>query len=335
MSIPQEFTALRVSENSDGGFDRNLKRMKIADLPDNDVLVRVEWSSLNYKDALSASGNRGVTRRYPHTPGIDAAGVVLESRDEAWTAGDEVIVSCYDLGMNTPGGFGRMIRVPGKWIVRRPEGLSLREAMIYGTGGFTAAHCLHRLLELGLTPDAGPILVTGATGGVGSFAVAFLARAGFEVTAASGKPDAAAFLEELGAATVIGREKLKDNPGRAFLRPRWAGVVDTVGGEYLAAAVKSCRYGGIVTCCGNAAGADLPLTVYPFILKGITLAGVDSAECDIRKRKEIWQKLAGPWRPDNLERFATEIRLEELDETIGLMLAGRTRGRYVIKMTAP
>jgi len=327
----QKFTALVVRE-TEAGFAREIMELETSSLPDNDVLVRVEWSSLNYKDALSASGNRGVTRRYPHTPGIDAAGVVVESRDRRFQPGDEVIVSCYDLGMNTPGGFGQMIRVPGDWIVRLPDGLSLRESMIYGTGGFTAAHCLFRLLELGLNPEAGPVLVTGATGGVGSFAVAILARTGFKVTAASGKPESESFLKKLGAAEVISRENIKDRPNRAFLKPRWAGVVDTVGGEYLAAAVKSCRYNGVVACCGNAAGAELSLTVYPFILKGVTLAGIDSAECGMERRLAIWKKLAGDWRPENLEDFASEISLGELPETIDLMLAGKTRGRYVVRV---
>ncbi len=327
----QKFTALVVRE-TESGFVREIMDLDASSLPDNDVLVRVEWSSLNYKDALSASGNRGVTRRYPHTPGIDAAGVVMESRDRRFQPGDEVIVSCHDLGMNTPGGFGRMIRVPGDWIVRLPDGLSLRESMIYGTGGFTAAHCVFRLLELGLNPEAGPVLVTGATGGVGSFAVAILARTGFKVTAASGKPESESFLKKLGAAEVISRENIKDRPNRAFLKPRWAGVVDTVGGEYLAAAVKSCRYNGVVACCGNAAGAELSLTVYPFILKGVTLAGIDSAECAMERRLAIWKKLADHWRPENLEDFATEISLGELPETIDLMLAGKTRGRYVVRV---
>ena len=227
----KKFPALRISEREDGSFVREICLQERDDLPPGDVLIRVEWSSLNYKDALSASGNRGVTRRYPHTPGIDAAGVVMESADARWRPGEEVIVSCYDLGMNTPGGFGRMIRVPGDWVMKLPAGLTLRESMIYGTGGFTAAHCVYRLQELGLTPGAGPVMVTGATGGVGSFAVAFLARAGFEVTAASGKPEEGGFLEKLGAKKVIGRDRIKDNPGKAFLRPRWAGVVDTVGGN--------------------------------------------------------------------------------------------------------
>ncbi len=328
-----KFTALRINRNAVGSFDRELQEMRLSDLPPNEVTIRVLWSSLNYKDALSADGNRGVTRRYPHTPGIDAAGVVVASVDPDWEKGDEVIVSCYDLGMNTPGGFGEMIRVPGRWILPRPPGMTLRESMIYGTGGFTAAHCLFRLLELGLTPDRGPVLVTGATGGVGTFAVAFLARAGFKVVAASGKPESAEFLERLGAEKVISREAGKDRPGRAFLRPRWGGVVDTVGGEYLAAAIKSCRYNGVVACCGNTAGADLPLTVYPFILKGVTLAGIDSAECAMERRKKIWDKLAVAWRPDNLEEFAHEITLTDLPETIDRMLAGKTRGRYVINLS--
>ena len=291
MSSPT-FTAMVVSETETDKFQRELQEKTIDDLPKGEVLVRVKYSSLNYKDALSASGNRGVTRRYPHTPGIDAAGIVEASSNENFTPGDAVIVSCYDLGMNTPGGFGQYIRVPAKWVMPLPEGITLRESMIYGTAGFTAAQCVYRLSQHPVNPEQGNILVTGATGGVGSMAVAMLAKDGYQVVAATGKIEEEAFLLELGAKEILARPKAIDTSERMILKGKWAGVIDTVGGPMLATAIKSTRYGGAVTCCGNAASPDLPLNVYPFILRGISLIGIDSASCAMEVRIPIWQKLA-------------------------------------------
>jgi acrylyl-CoA reductase (NADPH) len=279
------FQALVVRETADGEFTRQIEERALADLPDGEVLVCVHYSSLNYKDALSASGHKDVTRSYPHTPGIDAAGVVEESVAAEFRPGDPVIVTSYDLGMNTPGGWGQYIRVPAAWVVPLPQDLTLRESMIYGTAGFTAALSVHRLEAHGLAPDAGEVLVTGATGGVGSLAVAILARAGYQVVAASGKADAGPFLRDLGAAEVVDREAVRDDSGRPLLRGRWAGAVDTVGGEYLATALKSTQYGGAVACCGLVASADLPTTVYPFILRGVSLLGVDSQACPMDTRR--------------------------------------------------
>src|SRR5690606_11043885 len=224
------FDALWIEEQPDGSFTRSIVRRSTDDLPAGDVLVRVHYSSLNYKDALSASGNRGVTRKYPHTPGIDAAGTVVESAVDAFGPGDEVIVIGYDLGMNTAGGFGGYIGVPAGWVVKRPAGLSLREAMIVGTAGFTAAQCVAALVDHGVTPESGEVLVTGATGGVGSMAVAMLGKLGYNVTAATGKRDEVDFLHNLGARTVLERAEVDDQSGKVLLRERWAGVVDTVGG---------------------------------------------------------------------------------------------------------
>ncbi len=330
--MEKTFQALWVTEESDGTFRRQIVERRISDLPDHPVLVRVRYSSLNYKDALSAAGNRGVTRRYPHTPGIDAAGIVEDGGGTEFQPGDEVVVCCYDLGMNTPGGFGQYIRVPAEWIVRRPAGLSLKETMILGTGGFTAAGCVHRLVQLGLEPEAGPVVVTGATGGVGSFAVALLARLGFSVTAVSGKPDAEAFLRDLGAAKVVDRDRILQPAERFLGRPRWAGGVDTVGGDYLASILKTTRYGGVIACCGNAASPHLAINVYPFILRGVTLAGIDSAECSLDHRRRLWSLLAGDWRLADLDRFAREIRLAELPDAIDRMLAGGITGRLVIAL---
>ncbi|MFP7753780.1 YhdH/YhfP family quinone oxidoreductase [Thermodesulfobacteriota bacterium B35] len=328
----QNYFALVVSGNAGEGFRRTVCRQRIGDLPAGEILVRVHYSSLNYKDALSATGNRGVTRRYPHTPGIDAAGIVVASHSSSFRSGDPVVCMGHDLGMNTAGGFGQFIRVPADWVLPLPEPLTLLESMRIGTAGFTAAQCVHRLLAHGLEPDSGPVLVTGATGGVGSFAVALLARLGYRVVAVTGKKSEHAFLGQLGAAEVIDRARAATGGARMMLRERWAGVVDTVGGEILAAAVKACRYGGMVTCCGNAASGDLPLSVYPFILRAVTLAGIDSASCPMARRRQIWDLLAGEWRLDMLERLSRVIDLAGLDDAISAMLAGAVRGRIVINM---
>jgi acrylyl-CoA reductase (NADPH) len=334
MNEHTQFKAFVVREQDDS-FQRAIEECCLADLPPGEVLIRVHFSSLNYKDALSASGNRGVTKKYPHTPGIDAAGVVASSTVPQFRVGDEVLCMCYDLGMNTPGGFGEYIRVPAAWVLPKPEPLSLLETMQIGTAGFTAAQCIDKLLALGLQAEQGPVLVTGATGGVGSLAVALLAQLGFVVTAVTGKESEHDFLKQLGCTTVLNRQQAIGRASAALLRERWAGVVDTVGGEILAGALKATRYGGIVTCCGNAASGDLAVTVYPFILRGISLIGIDSAECPLSRRKEIWEKLAGPWRlllKDLLANLCQQITLEQLSHTIDAMLAGQTRGRIVVDL---
>jgi acrylyl-CoA reductase (NADPH) len=332
MNETTTFNALVVREQ-DGSFQRAVAERCLAELPPGDVLIRVHFSSLNYKDALSASGNRGVTRKYPHTPGIDAAGVVAASSVPQFAEGDEVICMGHDLGMNTPGGFGEYIRVPAAWVLAKPEPLSLHETMQIGTAGFTAAQCVEKLLAFGLQPEQGPVLVTGATGGVGSLACALLAKLGFAVTAVTGKESEHDFLYQLGCAAILNRQQAIGRAGAALLRERWAGVVDTVGGEILAGAIKATQYRGIVTCCGNAASGDLPLTVYPFILRGVSLVGIDSAECPLARRKAIWEKLAGPWHSalqEVLNRLSCCIPLDQVSSAVDEMLAGRTRGRIVV-----
>ncbi|MCI5221798.1 MAG: acryloyl-CoA reductase, partial [Candidatus Electrothrix sp. AR4] len=316
------FKALVVREDEKQGFQRAVEERSIADLPTGEVLIRVHYSSLNYKDALSASGNRGVTKKYPHTPGIDAAGVVAASTTERFAVGDEVICMGYDLGMNTDGGFAEYISVPTDWVLAKPIGLSLYESMQIGTAGFTAAQCVERLIALGVQSDQGPVLVTGATGGVGSTAVALLSKLGFQVTAVTGKESEHAFLQELGCTKILTRKQAAGRSGAAMLRERWAGVVDTVGGEILASAVKATRYDGIVTCCGNAASGELPLTVYPFILRGVCLIGIDSASCPMTRRKEIWRQLAGPWHLGMLDALTTRLSFDRLSQTIDAMLVG-------------
>jgi acrylyl-CoA reductase (NADPH) len=326
------FNALVVRETPDGEFVREVESRALEDLPTGEVLIRVLYSSLNYKDALSAIGNRGVTRSYPHTPGIDAAGVVEESVSDVFQLGEAVIVTGYDLGMNTAGGFGQYIRVPAAWVVPRPEPLSLQECMAYGTAGFTAALSVFRLETHGVTPDQGDVLVTGATGGVGSLALAILAQEGYRVVAATGKLDQAPYLRDLGAAEVVHRDEVLDTTGRVLLKGRWAGAVDTVGGEFLATALKSTRHRGAATTCGNVASAELHLTVYPFILRGVSLLGVDSANCPMPMRLELWQKLAHAWRLPQLERIVSVCTLEGLDREIDRILEGKQRGRVVVNV---
>ncbi|MBU1139393.1 MAG: YhdH/YhfP family quinone oxidoreductase [Proteobacteria bacterium] len=325
------YRALVVCEKDKGTYSREVKALDFAQLPVNEVLVKVHYSSLNYKDALSASGNRGVTRRYPHVPGIDAVGVVVKSPSPAFSAGDRVIASGFDLGMNHAGGFAQYLTAPADWLVPLPEAMSFKESMIWGTAGFTAAQCVARLLENGASPGRGKILVTGASGGVGSVSVAILAKLGFEVVAVTGK-DAGQFLQGLGAADILTRDGFVEDNVKLLLKEKWAGVVDTVGGRYLETAIRQSCYGTTVTCCGNVASADLHFSVYPFILRGVTLVGIDSAQCPVYRRIELWQKMAGEWALDQLADLATVITLDELEEKIDEMLAGKVRGRIVVKI---
>jgi putative YhdH/YhfP family quinone oxidoreductase len=332
MPLPQTFKAMVVSETADQKFIREIKQKEVSDLPAGELLIEVKYSSLNYKDALSASGNKGVTRKYPHTPGIDAAGLVATSSTSQFGAGDQVIVTGFDLGMNTAGGFGQYISVPASWAVKLPQGMTLKESMGYGTAGLTAALCVMRLMAFGLSKDSGEVLVTGATGGVGSVAIGILAKLGFNVVAATGKTDEKDFLTELGAKTIISREEANDTSGRPLQKGRWAGVVDTVGGNILATAIKSAKYGGLVAACGNAMSADLAVSVFPFILRGVSLLGVDSVEIPMSTRLRTWQKLAHDWKLDQ-SAFVSECALEELSPKIDLILKGGIRGRVVVDVS--
>ncbi|MEX2468771.1 MAG: YhdH/YhfP family quinone oxidoreductase, partial [Pseudohongiellaceae bacterium] len=325
------YNAFVVSETSDGEFAGKIKTLDTSDLPAGDVLIKVQYSSLNYKDALSAAGNKGVTRQYPHTPGIDAAGSVVEANVAHLNPGEEVIVVGYDLGMNTAGGFGEYIRVPGDWVVRKPASLGLRASMILGTAGFTAALCVDKLLAAGLDKDSGEVLVSGATGGVGSVAVALLAKLGYDVAAVTGKAQAESWLRDLGARTVIDRSELGEANPKPLLKPRWAGAVDTVGGPTLVNIIKSLHYGCSVAACGMVQSPALELSVFPFILRGVNLLGVDSVELALPVKQAMWDKLGGDWQLDNLESLATEITPEELDSSLRQLLAGKARGRFLLK----
>jgi putative YhdH/YhfP family quinone oxidoreductase len=299
-------------------------------LPPGDVLIRVAYSSLNYKDALACQGHSGVVRTFPHVPGIDCAGTVSESTSNNYRAGDEVLVTGYELGAGHWGGFAELVRVPAEWVVPLPAGLSVREAMIYGTAGFTAAQCVTAIVERGIEPGRGPVLVTGATGGVGSLAVAILSKLGYDVAAVTGKREQHDWLRRTGANTILGREEVLDESNRPLLAARWAAAVDTVGGRPLTTILRSTLHRACVAACGLVAGAELQLTVYPFILRGVTLAGIDSAKCPRPQRLEIWQKLAGPWRVDRLEELASEITLDELRDQAEKILAGQLVGRTLV-----
>ncbi|WP_150304001.1 YhdH/YhfP family quinone oxidoreductase [Pseudomonas saliphila] len=325
-----EFKALVVSEE-EGRYVSRVKARHVDDLPKGEVLIRVKYSSLNFKDALSASGNKGVTRQYPHTPGIDAAGIVEASSVSELAVGDEVIVTGYDLGMGTSGGFGQYIRVPAAWVLRRPKGLSLRESMLLGTAGLTAALCIDKLEQAGVQPGQGPILVTGATGGVGSIAVAMLASLGYEVAASTGKALQSEFLKRLGASQIIDRTVLEAGNDKPMLKEQWAGAVDTVGGEILFNVVKSLRYGASVACCGLTAGTAFSGNVLPFILRNVNLLGIDSVEQPLVVKASMWDRLSLQWKVD-LEVLAQEVTLDQLPDQIERILTGRMVGRVLVNL---
>ena len=327
---PDKFRAMVVEQTTDGRFESRIQERTISDLPDGDVLVKVRYSSLNYKDALSAIGNKGVTRHYPHTPGIDAAGEVVESRSDSFKAGEAVLVGGHDMGMDTDGGFGRYVRVPADWLLHLPAGMDARQSMMYGTAGFTAGLSLYELEGAGITPESGDILVTGASGGVGSLAVGILGAAGYSVIAATGKTGASEILTRLGAAAVVDRGDVQDSSGKPLLKARFAAAIDTVGGPMLSAAIRSVRYGGAVTCCGNAASADLQLTVYPFILRALRLIGIESVACPRPLRQLVWERLAGKWRVPELSSLITEIGLDAVPGELTAMLEDRHQGRSIV-----
>lgn len=329
--MTESYRALVTSE-VDGAHVSALETRTTEALAPGELSIAVSHSSLNYKDMLSASGNKGVTRRYPHVPGIDAAGVVVESDEPSLPIGTDVVVFGYDLGMNTDGGFAERVKVPAGWVLRLPPGLSAREAMQYGTGGFTASLCVAALEREGVTPGDGEVLVTGASGGVGSFAVALLAKRGFRVVAVSRKPAAADFLRSLGAAEVVAPEAITTSGGRPMAKERWAAAVDTVGGELLFEVVKSLRYGGAVAACGMAAGATFAGNVYPFILRGARLIGVDSVELPRAAKQAVLERVATVDRLPDLDRLTTEIPLEALPEAIVALREGRVLGRYLVRV---
>jgi len=331
MAIEINFDALYIIEKN-GSYEKEIKQLSTSQLPAGDLLIKVKYSSVNYKDALSASGNQGVTKKFPHVPGIDAAGIVIKSNNDAFAEGDEVIVTGFDLGMNTWGGFGAYIRVPADWAILLPKGLSLQEAMAYGTAGLTAGLSVLEVIDKQIFPQAGPVVVSGATGGVGSIAALILNQLGYKVAVISGKKDDNFLLETLGASEVMSREEfIEKYDAKPIAKPVFAAGIDTVSGPILSGMLKSIQYGGVVTCCGMIASPELQTSIFPFILRGIKLAGIDSVMAPTQIRQKVWQLLATDWKPDNLQKIVREIDLKALPNVLETVLNGKAKGRYVLK----
>ncbi len=319
-----------LTQETDSGISNSIENLSTVNLEENDLLIKVSYSSLNYKDALSASGNKGVTRNYPHTPGIDAVGEVVESNSSDFKEGDKIIVTGYDLGMNTYGGFGQYISIPASWAISLPDELTEAEAMSIGTAGLTAGLCVRKLLQNDLTPDSGDVLVTGASGGVGSVAVMVLSKLGFKVTALTGKKDQIEYLESLGASSVIMRSDMEEQ-GKPLQKGIYQGGVDTVGGNILSNFISQTSQRGAITCCGNVASDKLETSVFPFILRGVTLIGIDSAESLLEVKKEIWNNFSSDWKID-LEKITKEVYLESLSDEVEKILKGNQVGRIRVNL---
>lgn len=325
-----KFKAFRTEKENDV-YVNSIKEIEFTELKENEILVRVHYSSLNYKDALSASGNRGVTRKYPHTPGIDAVGIIEKSNSDVLEVGESVIVTSYDLGMNTDGGFAEYIQVPAEWAVRLPENMTLKEAMIYGTAGLTAGMSILRLVEL-VKPEDGKIVVSGATGGVGAISVSILNKLGYSVVAITGKESQRDYLSNLGAEEILLRSEMETFAQKPLLKPLFAGAIDTVGGVILENIIKATKPLGAIASCGNVSSPDLNITVFPFILRGITLIGIDSQNYPMEYRTKVWQLLAESWKPKQLVETYHEIGLEDLQVQIDLILQGKLKRRTVVKL---
>jgi acrylyl-CoA reductase (NADPH) len=319
-----------VEKLEDKKFQSGLKDIDIPTIGENEVLIKATYSSLNYKDALSSVGNPGVTRNFPHVTGIDVAGVVEESNSDKFSIGEKVLVTGYDLGMNTDGGHQEFVKVPDSWVVKIPDTITDREIMTYGTAGLTAALSVNELLNNGITK--GNILVTGATGGVGSIAISILHKLGFNTTAISGKEDKIPFLKELGASEVILRNDFDVENKRPMGSEKFDGVIDTVGGNILAEALKIVRYDGVVTCCGLTSSFALNTNVFPFILRGVRLIGIDSVECKIEKKIAAWGKIASEFKIENLEQLTNEISLDNIKDAYDALLKGKASGRFLVKI---
>lgn len=332
-TIPEQFRAFRIFDD-EHGYRAELVEQAIEDQSAGEVVLRVAWSSVNYKDALAGTGKGRILREFPLNGGIDAAGIVVHSEDEHFSEGDEALITGCGLSETRDGGYCEYLRAPVEWLVPLPEGLSLRESMVLGTAGFTAALCLWRMEANGQTPDMGPIVVTGASGGVGSLAIDVFTKAGYEVHAISGKIDEFDWLHELGAVQCISRHDLhwEEKP---LDSARWAGAVDNVGGDMLAGLTRVIRPWGNIAACGMAGGIGVRTTVMPFIIRGIGLLGINSAGCPYPIRKDLWQRLAGEWKPLHLEDIdAGAVTLEELPEVFARMIEGRSRGRTLVRLQA-
>jgi acrylyl-CoA reductase (NADPH) len=329
--VKETFAAYVVTKQDDR-VDGEITTLRVDQLSAGEVTIAVEYSSLNYKDALAATGQGGVVRNYPHVPGIDAAGTVVDSQSPDIAVGDRVLVTGYDLGVGAFGGYAEYVRVPAAWVVQMPATLTTFDAMALGTAGFTAAMCLLAMERNGTRPGQEPILVTGATGGVGSLAVDMLAQQGYSVAASTGKADQHDYLRQLGASQILNREdvSLTGDRLRPLLRGTWAGAVDTVGGATLSYLLRTTNYGGNIALCGLVGGHDFAGTVIPFLLRSINLLGIDSAACPMPYRQTIWQRLATDLKPRHLAQIAQVITLRDLPEAITSILQGHMKGRLLV-----
>lgn len=323
-----------VVEETNNGFEPKLKEKSIEELPLGDVLIKVAYSGLNYKDALSFRGHKGITRNYPHTPGIDASGRIVWTSSTKFNVGDKVLVTGYDLGMNTSGGFQEYIRVPSDWVVKLPDNLSLKEAMIYGTAGFTSALAIHRIQQIGIKPESGKILVTGATGGVGIVAISLLNKLGYNIEASTGKMEYADLLTSIGVSKIYSRDEIVDSSDRPLLPRRWKAVVENVGGVTLNSVIKQIDKGGAVVIIGNVTGDVFQSSVYPFLLRGIALLGVESAETGMDLRLNLWNKLANEWKINIFEKIHKVVLLENIIEELQKMLNGNQAKKVVVQIDA-
>ena len=326
-----DFKAYVVREDEGGVFYGQIETKKFDSLPPYEITIKVKYSSLNFKDALSSIGNKGVTKKYPHIPGIDAAGIVVSSNNEKFSKNDKVIVTGYDLGMNTSGGFSEYIRVPSEWVIRLPESISLRYAMSIGTAGLTAALCVD-LLNKNNGIKNNQAIVTGSTGGVGSVAIQLLSKLGAEITAVTGKNDSSEFLAKLGAKTILSREEL----AMKFRQPLSKGIydvaIDVVGGEILSGLLTCLKRNGVIACCGNVGGPNFSTSVFPFILRGNKLLGVDSAERSLNQKESLWEKISDEWMLHDIEKYSRIIGLNELDYELKKIYDGKQTGRVVLSI---
>ncbi|AIS62023.1 NADPH:quinone oxidoreductase family protein [Listeria ivanovii] len=327
----KSFQALFIEKEQEN-TSLHFRETNIDTLPENDVIIEVHYSGINYKDGLAVLPDGKIVSKYPFIPGIDASGVVVESKSERFQSGDKVIVTSYDFGVSYFGGYSEYIRVPAEWIVPLPAGLSLKEAMILGTAGFTAALSVDALEFSGVTPDAGKIAVSGAAGGVGSLSAAILTKRNYQVVASSNKADAKEFLQKLGVSEVVSREAFQPEKIRALDKQLFAGAIDCVGGKPLAYLLTAVRYGGAVTTCGMSAGGKIDTTVFPFILRGIQLFGIDSVLCPMPKRERIWNRLATDFKLANLDELATEIPFSKLPTALHQVMNGGVTGRYLVRI---
>ena len=324
--------AFLVEKTNDKEFISDIKQVSIPKCAENEIVIKVTYSSLNYKDALSSIGNPGVTRNFPHITGIDVAGTVYESTSNIFKMGERVLVTGYDMGMNTHGGHAQFVKVPASWVAMIPDSISDKEIMTFGTAGLTAALSINELIANGVKPENGPVLVTGATGGVGSIAVSILSKIGFYVVAISGKKEKIDYLKRIGASEVILRDTFNEESKKPIINEKYIAVVDTVGGEILANALKYIKYDGVATCCGLTSSHELNTNVFPFILRGIRLIGIDSVECKLEKKQAAWEKLASKWKINTLDSITNEITLYEIKDAYKLLLSGKAVGRYVVKI---